>query len=37
MTSKDTNKKHVMHSRSDNIEIKINDKADIVKIFKQLF
>ena len=34
MASKDTNKKHVMHSRSDNREIKINDKADIVKIFK---
>ena len=29
MASKDANEKHVMHSRSDNIETKANDKAVI--------
>ena len=30
MSSKDTDKKRIMHSKSDNIEIMINDKADEV-------
>ena len=30
ISSKDNDKEHVMHSISDNIEIKINDKADEV-------
>ena len=28
MSSKDTDEKRLMHSKSDNIEIMINDKAD---------
>ena len=30
MSSKDTDKKRIMHSKSDNIEVMINDKADEV-------
>ena len=32
---KDTDKKHVMHSRSNNIEIMIDDKAD--EVIEELF
>ena len=35
MCSKDYNEEHVMHSKSDNIEIMINDKAD--KVLEELF
>ena len=34
-SSKDNNEKYVMHSKSDNKEIMINDKAD--KVIKKLF
>ena len=35
MCSKDYNEERVMHSKSDNIEIMINDKAD--KVLEELF
>ena len=34
-SSKDNNEKYVMHSKSDNKEIMINDKAD--KVIKKLY
>ena len=38
ISSKDNDEEHVMHSKSDNIEIMINDKADEVigELFKSL-
>ena len=38
MPSKDNDEEHVMHSKSDNVEIMINDKADevIEKSFQSL-
>ena len=35
VSSKDTDKEHVMYSKSDNIEIMIYDKAD--ELIKELF
>ena len=35
ISSTDSDEEHVMHSKSDNIEIKINDEAD--KVIKELF
>ena len=35
ISSIDNDKKHVMHSKSDNIEIIINDEAD--EVVKELF
>ena len=35
MSSKDTNKEPVMHSKSDDIEIMINDKTD--EVIEELF
>ena len=35
ISSKDNDEEHVMHSKSDNIEIMINDEAD--EIIKELF
>ena len=35
MSSKDNDKERIMHSKSDNIEIMINDKVD--EITEQLF
>ena len=39
MSFKDTDKERLMHSKSDNIEIMINDKVDQVihKLFHSLF
>ena len=37
ISSKDTNEERVMHSKSDNIEIMINDKADeVTELFQSL-
>ena len=35
MSPKDTDKERVMHSKSDNIEIMINDRVD--EVIKELF
>ena len=35
MFSRDTDEKHVLHSKSDKIEITINDKAD--EVIKEIF
>ena len=31
MSSKDNDEKRVIHSRSDNIDLVINDKEDVIK------
>ena len=37
MSSKDTDEEHLMHPKSGNVEIMINDKADeVIKIFLNL-
>ena len=32
MSSKDNDEKRVIHSRSDNIDLVINDKEDVIKV-----